>query len=264
MSSVFLFSGVLYLWSFLSAVPLNKELLGPLPRPVFWIVGSLLGLVTAVCAFREAMRPRAIVATTPLGSAWPQSPTARYTIAALSFAFYFAGVLWLIWWYAPLAFPLLRQVSDFLLFVVACLAALTTAIYSFRATVKSATEEGPELPRGTSAELHRQPVMSMSRVILLISVLYLAAKITLSLFCYFSRESLLNVHPSTLIPIGMVSAWFLPLIVVIGTVIWQWNAPGFRWLSVIVFVVWMAGLAFAETILWAYFLFGPTGEISPI
>lgn len=101
--------------------------------------------------------------------------------------------------------------------------------------------------------------MSMSRAVLLVSVVYSVAKIPLWAFCYVSREIVWDMASPILI-----STWLLPVVVLVGTMVWQWQSRDFRWLSLIVFIVWMAGLAFAETILWAYLRFGPTGQISPI
>ena len=106
--------------------------------------------------------------------------------------------------------------------------------------------------------------MSMSKAVLLVSVLYLIAKSAVAALCYSFRESLWSVNPSNLELVGIASAWVLPVVVLAGTLVWQWKVSSFHWPSLIAFIVWMAALAFAETILWAYLIFGPTGEISPI
>ena len=118
--------------------------------------------------------------------------------------------------------------------------------------------------QGTGAEPEQKPSMSMSKAILLVSVLYLIAKSAVAALCYYYREPLWNMKPSTWEPFFIAGSWVLPVVVVAGTLVWQWKSPSFRWLSVIGFVVWMAGIAFSEIILWAYLRFGPTGEISPI
>ena len=110
--------------------------------------------------------------------------------------------------------------------------------------------------QGTGAEPERKPSMSMSKAILLISACYLAVKIPMCAFCYFSRLSFWS-QPSApaLMYVCMASAWVLPVVVVAGTLVWQWKAPSFRWPSVVAFVVLMAGLAFSETVLWWYLTF---------
>jgi hypothetical protein len=98
--------------------------------------------------------------------------------------------------------------------------------------------------------------MGMSKKLLVVSILYPAAKAPLDVYFYFFTYLLWKMGGSLagLLAIGYV--WVLPLVVIVGAMAWTWKDRDFRWLSVIVFVTWVAGIALAETFLWAFFLFG--------
>ena len=159
LSSVLLFGGVVYFWSFslpIWLVPVVGQLLGGLPDSVYWTVGCLLALVTAVCSIRATVKPQKTTKEQVQSSTQRlKSPVARYTIATLSSVFHFLGVLYLVYGYVPLGFPPLRQINGFKLFSVAVLLGLVASVYSFRAIVKPQTMAQPNRSVNEFAESKR-------------------------------------------------------------------------------------------------------------
>ena len=144
-SVILVFGGVMSLWSFVIDVPICGQILGGLPHVSYWTVGGLLALVTAAYSFRATVKPHTTEEHVQPSTQRPMSPAARYTMATLSSVVYFVGALYLVYAYAPLGFPALRQINRWILFAVAGLLALVTAVCSFRALVK------PRSPEQTSA-----------------------------------------------------------------------------------------------------------------
>jgi hypothetical protein len=141
LSSVLLLGSVLYLWSFLLLLPLDEILLARVPVTLYWIIGGLLSLVTAVYSFRAIVDFQMTRELSQHNKTRPQSPAISYTLAIFSSFFHFVGVLYLVYGYVPLGFPVLRQINSFVLFSVAGLLALVAGIYSFQAIVKPRTIE---------------------------------------------------------------------------------------------------------------------------
>ena len=103
--------------------------------------------------------------------------------------------------------------------------------------------------------------MTTSKRLLAVSIPYLVAKLSFDVICYFfpAVPAAMTLYGksevwSALCILGYL--WFLPLGVVVGTVVWAWKADEFRWTGVLLFVGWISVLTLVETTLLVLYFSG--------